>query len=137
MFYRIQLLSTILPILKCCKLLSKLYLCSTEYSVSCYHFNLFFVVNCFQNCIFVLPNTANKRNHNRVVCCKLLSKLYLCSTEYSRFERENINILVVNCFQNCIFVLPNTANQQRCEEKNSCKLLSKLYLCSTEYSTNL
>ena len=42
-------------------------------------------------------------------CCKLLSKLYLCSTEYSLGTAKPDWVEVVNCFQNCIFVLPNTA----------------------------
>ena len=120
------------------------------------------VVNCFQNCIFVLPNTAQKPLSIVQCCCKLLSKLYLCSTEYSQMplvypELVGCKLLsklylcsteysdeaptlycarVVNCFQNCIFVLPNTATSKRPRWKRSCKLLSKLYLCSTEYSKN-
>ena len=41
--------------------------------------------------------------------CKLLSKLYLCHTEYSRGEMKTYLDKVVNCFQNCIFVILNTA----------------------------
>lgn len=38
-----------------------------------------------------------------------LSLLYLCSTEYSNKIQLNKLSQVVNCFQNCTFVLPNTA----------------------------
>ena len=66
-----------------CKLLSKLYLCTTEYSLAHHYLKAVFVVNCFQNCIFVLPNTAKPPHRYATTRCKLLSKLYLCSTEYS------------------------------------------------------
>ena len=118
-----------------CKLLSKLYLCHTEYSVLTFVSHHLFVVNCFQNCIFVILNTALLVIFWPLVCCKLLSKLYLCHTEYSSLPSVAASFTVVNCFQNCIFVILNTAVVCCIYPLCSCKLLSKLYLCHTEYSS--
>ena len=91
-----------------CKLLSKLYLCNTEYSDKAGDKVFKPVVNCFQNCIFVILNTVDSNIIKDYEGCKLLSKLYLCNTEYSSFSGSDSMEIVVNCFQNCIFVILNT-----------------------------
>ena len=92
-----------------CKLLSKLYLWHIEYSICINGLITFDVVNCFQNCIFDISNTAPSHSDTNTPCCKLLSKLYLWHIEYSFYRCEQIHNLVVNCFQNCIFDISNTA----------------------------
>ena len=92
-----------------CDLLSNLYLCHIEYSIT--------------DVLLIW-----------VYSCDLLSNLYLCHIEYSNQANVFWVHHVVICFQTYIFVILNTAfvlgeyNQERCD------LLSNLYLCHIEYS---
>ena len=67
--------------------------------------------------------------------CVLLSKLYLCRRIYSKVRAKVPTLIVVYCFQNCIFVGEFTANYLNIQGHLSCVLLSKLYLCRRIYST--
>ena len=145
------------------------------------------VVNCFQICIFVSDDTADRGyqgNENQlwiafkfvslyrmtqlrpifslsVLCCELLSNLYLCIGWHSCTWRRCCVQGVVNCFQICIFVSDDTAfflhlcdsivlwiafkfvslyrmTQQLSvidQLRQSCELLSNLYLCIGWHST--
>ena len=112
------------------------------------------VVNCFQNCIFDLSKTAiapataifsklwiafkivsltyQKQLDISLMRiadrCELLSKLYLWLIKNSQIKFNYYGILVVNCFQNCIFDLSKTAFNTVIKKLWSCELLSKLYL---------
>ena len=44
------------------------------------------VVICFQTYIFVILNTADQKRQLEEYSCDLLSNLYLCHIEYSRFR---------------------------------------------------
>ena len=142
---------------------------------------------CFQNYIFELLNTAKKSYFFvkillwfafriislnywiqralvvicLILCCDLLSELYLWTIEYSVFRFGSKKQLVVICFQNYIFELLNTAILEQSTNSDSlwfafriislnywiqqsfvilvfisrCDLLSELYLWTIEYST--
>ena len=144
----------------CCDLLSNLYLCHIEYSNRHPLSYILFVVICFQTYIFVILNTAVTSKERRFCSCDLLSNLYLCHIEYSFRTKQPALLSVVICFQTYIFVILNTAmvligltsmllwfafklislsywiqlRYRFCCSKNSCDLLSNLYLCHIEYS---
>ena len=120
-----------------CELLSKLYLCNTGYNYSIFISVLFVVVNCFQNCTFVILDTTNQDWHKSTNRCELLSKLYLCNTGYNTKKAMNFIQHVVNCFQNCTFVILDTTRLIAYELKVRCELLSKLYLCNTGYNSQI
>ena len=144
----------------CCDLLSNLYLCHIEYSkidrrnmerLLWFAFKLISLSYWIQ----LKVNENNPRQS-----CDLLSNLYLCHIEYSGSHCRRLYFIVVICFQTYIFVILNTAQtalalltvslwfafklislsywiQQRfrsISSRNSCDLLSNLYLCHIEYS---
>ena len=86
----------------CCELLSKSYLCFTDYNCIIFRNLRAVVVSCFQNRIFVLPDNLIVAGGR---CCELLSKSYLCFTDYNPRSLERSLAGVVSCFQNRIFVL--------------------------------
>ena len=114
-----------------CELLSNLYLCTDRNNLSLYAYPILFVVNCFQICIFVLIATTTVHfetlggrlwiafkfvslywsQQHYATCatgwrsCELLSNLYLCTDRNNRSSAISLCIVVVNCFQICIFVL--------------------------------
>ena len=113
------------------------------------------VVNCFQICIFVSDDTAQSAGVRTFAslwiafkfvslyrmtqprawqpssqsCCELLSNLYLCIGWHSTGADDKHDAIVVNCFQICIFVSDDTADDTGVKRCNSCELLSNLYLC--------
>ena len=120
----------------CCDLLSNLYFCIGWYSLEQRDKVTFGVVICFQICIFVLVDTAAGLKEKAwaklwfafkfvflywliqrlALCClmayscDLLSNLYFCIGWYSPQMFIYIKIVVVICFQICIFVLVDTAD---------------------------
>ena len=66
------------------------------------------VVNCFQNCTFVILDTTRELTKREKAGCELLSKLYLCNTGYNYHSLIYFFMNVVNCFQNCTFVILDT-----------------------------
>ena len=146
-----------------CDLLSKLYLCVVKHSLCNLYLILFCVVICFQNCIFVLWNTAiSKISRHRELLWFAFKIVSLCC-ETQPIILLMLRIWVVICFQNCIFVLWNTAQLFEYSEKEvlwfafkivslccetqlmciasitpySCDLLSKLYLCVVKHSKSI
>jgi len=137
-----------------------------------------YVVNCFQNCIFIYYSQQRQAKHHKTTSCELLSKLYLyilfatmivlfiikisCEllsklylyilfatgtsisssattlwiafkivslyTIRNRFVKLDFMPIVVNCFQNCIFIYYSQLDLGIVSEPNCCELLSKLYL---------
>ena len=138
-----------------CELLSNLYLCIGWHSREKQIVAASLVVNCFQICIFVSDDTANIVILIIVKSCELLSNLYLCIGWHSSCFELSPALMVVNCFQICIFVSDDTAASlarltalslwiafkfvslyrmtQRSPHQEqalrSCELLSNLYLC--------
>ena len=118
------------------------------------------VVNCFQFCIFAVWNTTilslrslplqlwiafnfvslqcetqqNKPFHLTAAGCELLSILYLCSVKHNSAPNSYSLLLVVNCFQFCIFAVWNTTYRPINLHVHSCELLSILYLCSVKHN---
>ena len=92
-----------------CELLSNLYLCIGWHSVLSTKCPIFFVVNCFQICIFVSDDTAQLQMWFEAGSCELLSNLYLCIGWHSVLAALRGSKMVVNCFQICIFVSDDTA----------------------------
>ena len=165
----------------CCELLSNLYLCIGWHSLTLPKTNASGVVNCFQICIFVSDDTARRglgtpngrlwiafkfvslyrMTQPSIIClnpcvsCELLSNLYLCIGWHSCLFVSKQLIIVVNCFQICIFVSDDTArllyrttclqlwiafkfvslyrmtqpNVATKPRQSGCELLSNLYLC--------
>ena len=121
----------------CCELLSNLYLCIGWHSVTSHQPHRPTVVNCFQICIFVSDDTASDSvtidqivlwiafkfvslyrmtqhsnpKQTKQFRCELLSNLYLCIGWHSWHEISRRRIVVVNCFQICIFVSDDTASR--------------------------
>ena len=87
------------------------------------------VVNCFQICIFVSDNTTlysmQATRFKLWIAFKFVSLYQIIQPE--PFHRTWI--IVVNCFQICIFVSDNTTKLFCWEFLDSCELLSNLYLC--------
>ena len=110
------------------------------------------VVNCFQNCIFTYDSQRISFGLLKRLCCELLSELYF----YLWFPTMNITIknasmlwiafrivfllmipnqlqilekylIVVNCFQNCIFTYDSQQIQICFTFSVCCELLSELY----------
>ena len=172
-----------------CELISKLYFCVSNHKrlFSCRVY--LWVVNWFQNCIFVWAITRWRILRHRwdtlwidfkivFLCeqsqalafnkaladgCELISKLYFCVSNHKK-ERANLTgCIVVNWFQNCIFVWAITSskslrvNRKRlwidfkivflCEQSqvfikktiliDSCELISKLYFCVSNHKQRL
>ena len=118
-----------------CELLSNLYLCIGWHSIYLATYLSRLVVNCFQICIFVSDDTATYSGHQYnnalwiafkfvslyrmtqldgvelllLFCCELLSNLYLCIGWHSPMSVPSALVIVVNCFQICIFVSDDTA----------------------------
>ena len=165
----------------CCELLSNLYLCIGWHSRWKTRPTSRTVVNCFQICIFVSDDTANHRAGAALrplwiafkfvslyrmtqlltsptlknTRCELLSNLYLCIGWHSSITTKRERPAVVNCFQICIFVSDDTAQEEyytsafrlwiafkfvslyrmtqpslnERQTRSSCELLSNLYLC--------
>ena len=164
-----------------CELLSNLYLCIGWHSPVDVEGDARGVVNCFQICIFVSDDTAVGAGagacfllwiafkfvslyrmtqlmlilYYLLLCCELLSNLYLCIGWHSCLSLPYKYITVVNCFQICIFVSDDTAEIEAAAQSFSlwiafkfvslyrmtqlkqianyimtrCELLSNLYLC--------
>ena len=92
-----------------CELLSNLYLCIGWHSFAVIEYSGLSVVNCFQICIFVSDDTAQRSWRLSAASCELLSNLYLCIGWHSSVIARVIFLNVVNCFQICIFVSDDTA----------------------------
>ena len=133
-----QLYNRIGDAVACCELLSNLYLCIGWHSWLQWQSLGWRVVNCFQICIFVSDDTAkyftrtitvwlwiafkfvslyrmtqlNSSMDKLPICCELLSNLYLCIGWHSHLLFYSIGIIVVNCFQICIFVSDDTATSK-------------------------
>ena len=111
------------------------------------------VVNCFQNCIFIYYSQQFVLCQVVALRCELLSKLYLyilfatplddvlalfvlwiAFKIVSLYTIRNMGVgiphspLVVNCFQNCIFIYYSQLSVCPPNPKACCELLSKLYL---------
>ena len=184
-----QRFSFTLFLIQSCELLSILYLCSVKHNLVQKMHAGSFVVNCFQFCIFAVWNTTSKKNNEKyvwlwiafnfvslqcetqllfftnqkVVCCELLSILYLCSVKHNEGRAGNKYNPVVNCFQFCIFAVWNTTSKNnnekyvwlwiafnfvslQCETQqfdevsdgnSRCELLSILYLCSVKHNFSI
>ena len=115
---------------------------------------------CFQNCIFVLWNTAPFSTDKMLSALWFAFKIVSLCCETQLIDIKVKRRTVVICFQNCIFVLWNTAEDdalaknyklwfafkivslccetQQKQAKESvnecCDLLSKLYLCVVKHS---
>ena len=142
-------------------MLSNLYLCPMTNNKIFKKYLINFVVNCFQICIFVLWQTTASALPRCASCCELLSNLYLCPMTNNLIMMLVCMILVVNCFQICIFVLWQTTlsyivflyvwlwiafkfvslsydkqlNRDVHNLSFSCELLSNLYLCPMTNNT--
>ena len=114
----------------CCELISKLYFCVSNHKIYPCGFSSLFVVNWFQNCIFVWAITRSQIGILNVTllwidfkivflceqsqeclyqqqflwCCELISKLYFCVSNHKWCNCLIFCYTVVNWFQNCIFV---------------------------------
>ena len=150
-----QLIKNIVILSIGCELLSNLYLCIGWHSKTLQAKRGAIVVNCFQICIFVSDDTAFCLTNCIIdqlwiafkfvslyrmtqpggaeplpfVRCELLSNLYLCIGWHSCLTYLLNYTIVVNCFQICIFVSDDTADQPVPYSKARCELLSNLYLC--------
>ena len=91
-----------------CELLSNLYLCTMQHNSKRNKRIDNTVVNCFQICIFALCNTTitsiSRYQWLLWIAFKFVSLHY--ATQHSFLH--TISLLVVNCFQICIFALCNT-----------------------------
>ena len=97
--------------LRCCELLSNLYLCIGWHSRILWMVSDWSVVNCFQICIFVSDDTALN------VCTISVFLLWIAFKFVSLYRMtqpcavEAVTGAVVNCFQICIFVSDDTAGR--------------------------
>ena len=136
-----QLFCILLACCSGCELLSILYLCNVKHNLFPHLSTHRHVVNCFQFCIFAVWNTTlnlfsaifnelwiafnfvSLQCETQLVplvapnnlCCELLSILYLCSVKHNHRDIINIPVIVVNCFQFCIFAVWNTTVCFACE----------------------
>ena len=108
--YRMTQLNAYITRGRCgCELLSNLYLCIGWHSCITFLDIIDCVVNCFQICIFVSDDTAL-----RTFCCASV-KLWIAFKFISLYRMtqlrqcKRIAGAVVNCFQICIFVSDDTA----------------------------
>ncbi len=110
------------------------------------------VVNCFQNCIFTYDSQHQSLRTIYELCCELLSELYfylwfptkwrLDSFEFGLWIAFRIvfllmipniiylqkkKLIVVNCFQNCIFTYDSQRQITKRWKRLGCELLSELY----------
>ena len=113
---------------------------------------LYFVVNCFQNCIFTYDSQPSEKKEESKVGCELLSELYFYLWFPTQLVYESgrvllwiafrivfllmipnktktlqVQMLVVNCFQNCIFTYDSQRIWKNCIMPICCELLSELY----------
>ena len=70
------------------------------------------VVNCFQNRIFALSLTTSNWNLSKAISCELLSESYLCIIAHNESSGDELDDVVVNCFQNRIFALSLTTYEE-------------------------
>ena len=138
-----------------CELLSNLYLCIGWHSAKITRDCRWSVVNCFQICIFVSDDTAQPSS------IVVKSPLWIAFKFVSLYRMTQLLaggdylMVVVNCFQICIFVSDDTARlavnvdlnvlwiafkfvslyrmtqpqRARSQRARCCELLSNLYLC--------
>ena len=66
---------------------------------------------CFHFCIFVVLATTRLRWINSLICCDLLSFLYLCRTGNNVLLLPTNRLRVVICFHFCIFVVLATTSK--------------------------
>ena len=170
-----------------CELLSKLFIFVTRHNIREKDGRQFGVVNCFQNCLsswhdttkpypqpqrqelwiaFKIVYLRDTTQHFGFNCyfqpsCELLSKLFIFVTRHNFVWVLNSDILVVNCFQNCLsswhdttvtngntignllwiafkIVYLRDTTQQFCKivrNIQSCELLSKLFIFVTRHNT--
>ena len=109
-------------------------------------------MNCFQNCIFTYDSQRMASHQTNVTGCELLSELYFYLWFPTGFECNNrcywlwiafrivfllmipnmkvlihYWIVVVNCFQNCIFTYDSQLHIPLKDNNQCCELLSELY----------
>ena len=134
LIYRTQPWQPATPTSICCELLSVLYLWYTGHNKNECHNGYQYVVNCFQFCIFDIPDTTNSNLVILRLSCELLSVLYLWYTGHNHATFLKKFFFVVNCFQFCIFDIPDTTLNNFKTTVHSCELLSVLYLWYTGHN---
>ena len=112
----------------------------------------YMVVNCFQNCIFTYDSQLCCLYGIWNRCCELLSELYFYLWFPTMYFDKRISyllwiafrivfllmipnlciflyfvLIVVNCFQNCIFTYDSQLNTLTVQHQMRCELLSELY----------
>ena len=107
-FDLIQLLAGRIGYLLCCELLSKFYLHLTWYNNCPVNTGMSCVVNCFQNFIYIWPDTTS------LIVFIVVQRLWIAFKILFTFDLIQPlvsfpNVMnVVNCFQNFIYIWPDT-----------------------------
>jgi len=122
-----------------CDLLTKLYLWHIGHNWKIWYWLFAFVVICLQNCIFDISDTTEQYARrcvqplwfayktvsltyrtqlcgllpNHLLCCDLLTKLYLWHIGHNETLNQFGIIRVVICLQNCIFDISDTTGKGR------------------------
>ena len=89
------------------------------------------VVICSKNVTFAVATTIAFMSDCLERSCDLLKKCYLCSSNNNEARRHSFEIQVVICSKNVTFAVATTICCEFYLLLNSCDLLKKCYLCSS------
>ena len=114
-----------------CDLLKKCYLCSSNNNTARKRWWLNVVVICSKNVTFAVATTMGEMSASWQGCCDLLKKCYLCSSNNNELSYLIYIRSVVICSKNVTFAVATTIRMAITLFVDSCDLLKKCYLCSS------
>ena len=89
------------------------------------------VVNCFQNSVSLIPTTTIFRTALLSTSCELLSEFSIFDTNNNVSFSILFALLVVNCFQNSVSLIPTTTHLLVPLYRFCCELLSEFSIFDT------